>query len=72
MASGIRSIELGDPKDVKRAFQRVGGYREAIPTASAIPSRKLGNLEDIQMASLWDKEYRRAIVKISRRGVGVS
>ena len=64
MASGMRSIELGDPEDVKRASLRVG--------ASGIPSRKLGDLEDIQTASLREREYRRAIVKISRRGVGVS
>ena len=72
MASGMRSIELGDPEDVKRASLRLGGYRGTILTASGIPSRKLGNLEDIQTASLREREYRLAIVKISRRGVGVS
>ena len=72
MASGIRSIELGDPEDVKRASLRVVGYRRAIPTASGIPSRKLSDLEDIQTESLREREYRRAIVKISRHGVGVS
>ena len=40
MVSGMRSIELEDPEDVKRASLRVGGYRGAIPTASGIPSRK--------------------------------
>ena len=39
MASGMRSIELGDPKDVKRVSLRVGGYQGAIPMASGIPSR---------------------------------
>ena len=58
MVSGIRSIELGDPKDVKRVSLRVGGYRGAMPTASGIPSRKLGDLEDIQTASLREREYR--------------
>ena len=62
MASGICSIELGDPEDVKRGSLRVGGYRGAIPTASGIPSRKLGDLEDIQTASLRGREYRRAIM----------
>ena len=47
MASGMRSIELGDPEDVKRVSLRVGGYRGAILTASGIPSRKLDDLEDI-------------------------
>ena len=72
MPSGMRSIELGDPEDVKRASQRLRGYLVAILTASGIPSRKLGDLEDIQTASLREREYRRAVVKISRRGVGVS
>ena len=39
MASGMRSIELGDPEDVKRVSLRVGGYQGAIPMASGIPSR---------------------------------
>ena len=33
MASGMRSIELGDLEDVKRVSLRVWGYRGAIPTA---------------------------------------
>ena len=28
MASGISSIELGDPEDVKRALQRVAGIKK--------------------------------------------
>ena len=38
MASGIRSIELGDPEDVKWPLLRAGGYRGPILTASGIPS----------------------------------
>ena len=72
MASGMGSLELGDPEDVKRVSLRVAGYRGAIPTASGIPSRKLGDREDIQRASLREREYQRAIVKICRHGVGVS
>ena len=72
MASGMRSIELGDLEDAKRVSLRLGGYRGAILTASGIPSRKLSELEDIQTASLRKREYRLAIVKISRCGVGVS
>ena len=51
MASGIWSIKLGDPEDIKRASLRVGGCRGAIPTASGICSMKFGDLEDIQTAS---------------------
>ena len=71
MASGMGSIELGDPEDVKRASLSLGVYRGTIPTASGIPSRKLGCLEHIQTASLREREYLRPIVKISGRGVEV-
>ena len=58
MVSVMCSIELGDPEDVKRASLRLGGYRGAIPTASGIHSRTLGDLEDIQTASRRKREYR--------------
>ena len=72
MMSGIRSIELGDPEDVKGASLRVGGYRVAIPRASEIPSRKYGDRKDIPKASLRERKNRRGIVKISGHGVEVS
>ena len=50
----------------------MGGYRGAIPRASGKHSIELSDLEDIQAASLREREYQRGIVKISRRGVGVS
>ena len=40
--------------------------------ASGICSIELSDLEDVQTASLREREYQRDIVKISRRGVGVS
>ena len=71
MASGMHSIKLGYPEDVKRVPLKLRGYRGTIPTASGIPSRNFGDLKDIQTVSLREREYRRAIVKIARRGVGV-
>ena len=55
-----------------RASLRVGEYRGAIPTASGIHSIKLSDLQDIQTAWLRERKYQRGIVKIARRGVGVS
>ena len=72
IVSRTRTRALGYPEDVKRAWLRVGQYRDAILMASGIPCIILGNVEVIQIASLREREYQRGIVKISRCSVGVS